>query len=42
MQLQIHAQHDLRDQHEHQPIRERGMEVLVELASFMGVTEEVG
>lgn len=42
MQLEIHAEHDLHHHHEHQRISEGGMDVFGELATFMGVAEEVG
>lgn len=42
MQLQIETQHDLGDEEEHQPVRERGVDVRAELAASVGVTEEVG
>lgn len=42
VQLEIEAQHDLRDQQEHQPVRERGVGILAELAALVGVAEEVG
>lgn len=42
MQFQIDTQHDLREQQEHKERRKRGVDVLRELAAFMGVSEEVG
>lgn len=41
VQLKISAQYDLHDQHEHQPVCERGVEVFVELAALVCVAEEV-
>lgn len=41
MQAQVCAQHHLGDQHEHQPIRKRGVDIGVELAAAVSVTEEV-
>lgn len=42
MQFQIDTQHDLREQQEHKERRKRGVDVLRELAAFMGMSEEVG
>lgn len=42
VQLEIHSEGDLRDQQEHQPVCDGGVQVLLELATFVSVAEEVG
>lgn len=41
MKPQVNTQHDLRNEHQHQPIRKRGVSVDIELAPAVGVAEEV-
>ena len=41
MQLQVDAKYDLEDEHEHQDWCERSVDVMGELATTVGVAEEV-
>ena len=42
MQLQVESEHDLHDQKQHEPVCERRVGVFAELATLVGVAEEVG
>lgn len=42
MQLEIYAQHDLENEHQHQRVGKRGVDVLGETSALMGVAHKVG
>ena len=42
MQLEVHTEYDLQEQHEHEGIRKGGMDVSGKLPALMGMAQEIG